>query len=160
MHNFKLVTLMILMGLCAQTSFATSMASRAGQTVTNTTYDSTSMSKKTTTARLFCYQYTMNGQPVTNTAASNAPSSYDPARCVRLPYQGIVAIVGMIGGGNLGISCPSDHPYFRDRREWWAMVGPASSIAGGSDAECCALPDYTASGTAAWITPDNPGVCP
>lgn len=156
MRNLMLVTLMILMALLARTGFAAS--TQPGQTVTNTTYDSTSVTNVTTTARLFCYQYSMNGQPITNTVTSNNPA-FDASQCITIPYSQTMFIVGMIGGGALDFTCPSDHPYFNDRRQTWEFVA-SGNVTAGTDAQCCALPNYTATGTAGWITPDTPGVCP
>ncbi len=165
MQNYTLITLVILMALVAPTSFAASAANRGyippspDRALEHETFDSTKIQGLTTTARLFCYKYTMNGQPITNTATSNAPSTYDASRCIRLPYQGIAVIIAMVGGGSLSINCPSNYPYFRDRREWWAIT-PDGGFKAGTDAECCALPDYTASGSADWVTPTTPGECP
>lgn len=70
------------------------------------------------------------------------------------------------GGGNVGITCPSDYPYFSGVKEivvsspvWIAPPVWATGI--GSSGACCATPAAPQTTKySSWQTPDSSGNCP
>lgn len=99
---------------------------------------------------------------------ANLASVYDPADCktVTTTNTGMTAnttFVVLTGGGDIGIMCPSDYPYYQSYNETWGSALGNGTIV--PSAQCCKVPPNRVANTTSWTTytPDSTlgtdGVC-
>lgn len=121
-----------------------------------TTYDSTSVTRPTTTTKIQCTNFNFNYANATSVPTSTY-AAFDPALCVPGTGGG-VGFGAMTGGGNLGVQCPGSFPFITSITEGWGLF--AGSGGAGSGVVCCSTPPNRVVATTSWVSPSGSGGCP
>lgn len=96
------------------------------------------------------------------------PTVFDSADCIdgNTTNTGMAAanaVVGFIGGGDLGMMCPADHPFYTSYNEKWIFVLSTGAVI--PSVKCCKVPPNKVANTTNWTTatPDTvfggQGIC-
>lgn len=96
------------------------------------------------------------------------PTVFDTADCISVnsTNTGMAAanaVVGFVGGGDLGIMCPASHPFYTSYNETWVFVFSNGGV--NPSARCCKVPPNKVANSTNWATatPDTvfggQGIC-